>query len=80
VSKPQDEAVAIRILQTLTETDRKAIDWYYNERRSEADIERELGLRAGHVSQLKASVRSRYFEQESQDRLRLSSLQSALVT
>jgi DNA-directed RNA polymerase specialized sigma subunit len=60
-SNPQDEALARSILLELPEADRRAIDLFYNERRSAADIERDLGLRTGYVNQLKTSVRSRFF-------------------
>ena len=62
VSKPQDEALAMSILLLLPEADREAILQFYVERRSTTDIERDLGLRAGYVNQLKASVKARFFD------------------
>ena len=66
VSQPQDEALATSILQALPEADREAIIQFYHDRKKPEDIERDLGLKTGHVNRLKASVKARFFAERHQ--------------
>ena len=58
--KPQDEALATRILQALAGKDREVIMRFYLDYQKPEDIERDMGLRAGHVNQLRASVKAKF--------------------
>jgi len=60
VCRPQDEALATRILRALPGADREVISRFYLDYQKAEDIEREMALRAGYVNQLKASVKARF--------------------
>ena len=62
-SNPQDEALASRILRSLSEIDREVISRFYEQRQTAVDIERDLRLEVGYVNQIKASVKVRFFEE-----------------
>ena len=65
--KPQDEALATKLLQSLTGLDREAIFQFFVQRRSATDIERDLGLRTGYVNQLKSSVKTSFLASRPHD-------------
>ena len=67
VCKPQDEALATRILRALPAADREVIARFYLDYQKAEDIERDMGLRTGYVNQLKASVRARFFAERHGD-------------
>ena len=60
--KPENQALASKILESLSKGDRDIICRFYVEGQSAEDIERDLGIPAGYVRGLKASVKAKFFE------------------
>ena len=57
---PGDQALAKKILLSLTEVDREAMVRFYFERQCAERIEEALGLDAGYVGRLRCLVRARF--------------------
>jgi hypothetical protein len=59
-TQPGDDALAKKILLSLTEVDREAIVRFYFERQSAEQIEEALGLDARYLRRLKGFVKARF--------------------